>query len=161
MRMPNPPRGRTNFRHVAGLLALSLCACTVGPDYRRPDIDIPANWRLGTTEAVEISNIAWWDQFQDEVLSDLMRIALENNRDVKVATARVDEAFAQYGIVRSAQFPQVEGSASATREGVTRNGSMSLRDGKHIFNSFGVNLSASFELDVWGKLRRATESAQA
>jgi multidrug efflux system outer membrane protein len=159
--MPHSPKARTRFGHAAILFALPLCACTVGPDYRRPDIDVPANWRLGPTEAVEISNVAWWDQFEDRVLSDLVRTALENNKDVKVATARVDEAFAQYGIVRSAQFPQVDASASAARAGVSQTGALSVPGGKHVFNGFDVNLSASFELDVWGRLRRATESAQA
>jgi outer membrane protein, multidrug efflux system len=142
---------------VALLLAVPLSACMVGPDYRRPEVDVPAAWRLGATEASEISNIAWWDQFQDPVLSDLVRTALANNKDLEIATANVDQAFAQYGIVRSAQFPQVNASASATRERSSAN----IRLGGQTFNDYGVNLSASFELDIWGKLRRATESARA
>jgi multidrug efflux system outer membrane protein len=89
----------------------------VGPDYRRPAIDVPVAWRLGANEAGEISNIAWWDQFQDPILSNLVHTALANNEDLKIATASVDQAAAQYGIVRSAQFPQVDGNASATRQG--------------------------------------------
>src|SRR3954454_4065279 len=83
---------------VALLLALPLTACMVGPDYRRPDIDAPPAWRLGATEAQEISNIAWWDQFDDRVLSELVRAALINNKDLAIASANVDRAFAQYGI---------------------------------------------------------------
>ena len=64
-----------------------------------------------STEAGEISNIAWWDQFQDPVLSNLVRTALANNKDLKIATANVDQAAAQYGIVRSAQFPQIDAGA--------------------------------------------------
>src|SRR5262249_49013294 len=143
------------------LLGGALYGCTVGPDYRRPDIDVPAAWRLGSTEADRISNIAWWDQFQDPALSDLVRAALANNKDLKVATANVAQAAAQYGIVRSAQLPQVEANASATRQGVSRTTAVNVPGGSQAFNSFGVNLSASFELDVWGKLRRATESAEA
>ena len=101
---------------VALLLALPLSACMIGPDYRRPEVDVPATWRLGATEAGQISNIAWWEQFQDPVLSDFVRIALENNKDLEIATANVDRASAQYGIVRSAQFPQVNGGASVARE---------------------------------------------
>jgi outer membrane protein, multidrug efflux system len=149
------------LRYAVAILALQLCACTVGPDYRRPDIEVPAIWRLGATEANEISNIAWWDQFEDPVLSDLVRSALVDNQDLKVATASVDRALAEYGIVRSAQFPQVDASASALREGVSQNGALAVPGGKHVFNSYGVNLSASFELDVWGRLRRASESARA
>ncbi|HWZ70460.1 MAG TPA: efflux transporter outer membrane subunit [Casimicrobiaceae bacterium] len=136
---------------------MPLSACMVGPDYRRSEVEVPVAWRLGATEASEISNIAWWDQFQDPVLSNLVRTALANNKDLEIATANVDQAFAQYGIVRSAQFPQVNADASATRERTSAN----IRFGGQTFNDYGVNLSASFELDIWGKLRRATESARA
>jgi multidrug efflux system outer membrane protein len=143
------------------LLGAALAGCTVGPDYHRPDIDVPAAWRLGSTEAQQISNVAWWDQFQDSVLSDLVRTALANNKDLKVATANVAQAAAQYGIVRSAQLPQVEANASATRQGVSHTSALGVPTHGPIFSSYGVNLSASFELDIWGKLRRATESAEA
>ncbi len=143
---------------VALLLAVPLSACMVGPDYRRPEVDVPVAWRLGPTEAGEISNIAWWDQFQDPVLSNLVRTALANNKDLEIATANVDQAFAQYGIVRSAQFPQLNASASAARE---RSSANTVLPGGRTFSDYGVNLSATFELDVWGKLRRATESARA
>ncbi len=143
------------------LLGGVLSGCTVGPDYRRPDIDVPAGWRLESTQAEQISNVAWWDQFQDPALSELVRTALANNKDLKIATANVAQAAAQYGIVRSAQFPQVDANASAARQGVSRTLAVKVPAGSQVFNSYGVNLSASFELDVWGKLRRATESAEA
>ena len=143
---------------LALLLAAPLSACMVGPDYRRPEVDVPVTWRLGATEAGEISNIAWWEQFQDPVVSSLVRTALENNRDLEIATANVDQAFAQYSIVRSAQFPQVNASASAARE---RSSANTVLPGGRIFSDYAVNLSASFELDVWGRLRRASESARA
>ena len=130
----------------------------VGPDYRRPEVEVPAAWRLGATEAFRISNIAWWDQFQDPVLSDLVRTALANNKDLEIATANVDQAFAQYGIARSAQFPQVNGGVSVARERSSANGPL---PGGRTVNDYAVNLSASFELDIWGRLRRATESARA
>ena len=146
---------------AALLLGAALSACTVGPDYRRPDVEIPATWRLGSTEARQISNVAWWDQFRDPTLSDLVRTSLANNMDVKVATARVEQAAAQYGIVRSAQLPQVDANASAVRQGISQTTALGVPAGRHVFNSYGINLSAAFELDVWGKLRRAAESAQA
>jgi outer membrane protein, multidrug efflux system len=143
---------------VALLLAVPLSACMVGPDYLRPEVEVPAAWRLEAAEAGEISNIVWWDQFQDPVLSDLVRTALANNKDLEIATANVDQAFAQYGIARSAQFPQLNANASAARE---RSSATTVLRGGQIFSDYGVNLSASFELDVWGRLRRATESARA
>jgi len=148
-------------RTAALLLGAALCGCTVGPDYHRPDVDVPATWRLGSTEASHLSNIAWWDQFQDPVLSNLVRTALESNKDLKVATANVAQAAAQYGIVRSAQLPQVDGNAAASRQGVSQTTAVNVPGGSQAFNNYGVNLSASFELDLWGKLRRATESAEA
>ena len=158
--MLNSTRNASSVRNcaLALLLAVPLSACMVGPDYRRPEVDVPVAWRLGATEASQISNIAWWDQFQDPVLSNLVRTALANNKDLEIATANVDQAFAQYGIVRSAQFPQVNASASAARE---RSSANTVLPGGRIFSDYAVNLSASFELDVWGRLRRATESARA
>ena len=143
------------------LLGGALAGCTVGPDYHRPDVDVPTTWRLGSTEADQISNIAWWDQFQDAVLSDLVRTALANNKDLKIATANVAQATAQYGIARAAQLPTVDANASALRQGVSHTTALGTPLGGPIFSSYGVNLSAAFELDIWGKLRRATESAEA
>src|SRR5262249_46369154 len=148
-------------RRTALLLTVALSGCMVGPDYHRPDIDVPVAWRLGSTEAVEISNVGWWDEFDDPALSNLVRTALANNKDLKVATANVDQAAAQLGIVRSAQFPQLDANASATRQGISQTTVVGAPVATHIFNNYAVNLSASFELDIWGRLRRATESAQA
>src|SRR5207244_10924487 len=116
--MLNSTRNASSVRNCALglLLAVPLSACMVGPDYRRPEVEVPAAWRLGATEASRISNIAWWDQFQDPVLSDLVRTALANNKDLEIATANVDQAFAQYGIARSAQFPQLSADATAERQ---------------------------------------------
>jgi multidrug efflux system outer membrane protein len=147
---------------VGVLLAATLSGCMVGPDYRRPEVSAPAAWRLASTEASEISNAAWWEQFQDPALTSLVRQAIENNKDLEIATANVDQAFAQYGITRSALFPQVDANASATRERASENsGPIRVPSGRAEFRDFNVNLSASFELDVWGRLRRATEAARA
>ena len=161
--MFNSTRNASSLRTaaVALLLAVPLSACMVGPDYRRPEVEVPAAWRLGETEAGILSNIAWWDQFEDPALSDLVRTALANNKDLKIATANVDQAAAQYGIARSAQFPELNGGATAERQRVSQNTAVAVPAGRALFNDYRVNLSASFELDVWGKLRRATESARA
>jgi multidrug efflux system outer membrane protein len=140
------------------LVSVALGACTMGPDYRRPDVEVPPAWRMDGAEGGEISNFPWWDQFQDPALSDLVRAALANNKDVLIATANIDQAFAQYGIVHSAEFLQVNAGASAARERGSPNTPI---PGAPVVNVYGVNLSASFELDLWGKLRRATESARA
>jgi multidrug efflux system outer membrane protein len=144
------------------LLALSLSACMVGPDYRRPDIEAPAAWRVDKAEAGEISNLAWWEQFQDPVLARLVGQALENNKDLEIATANVDQAFAQYGITRAAQWPQVDAGASASRQRLSETaGPVPPPAGRQVVKDFDASLSASFEIDVWGRLRRASESARA
>src|SRR5258708_32053175 len=146
-------------------LALSivamLSACTVGPDYRRPEVSAPATWRLGSAEAGEISNAAWWEQFQDPALSNLIRTAIESNKDLAIATANVDQAFAQYGITRSALFPQLDSGASAARQRSSESGPVPVIPGRPTLNDYDLHLSASFELDLWGRLRRANEAARA
>src|SRR5260221_905260 len=108
----------------------------VGPDYVRPQVDVPAAWRLSPTEAGEISNIAWWDQFQDPVLSNLVRTALASNKDLAIATANVDQAAAQYGIVRSAQFPQVSGGATPERHQLSGTTALWARSERWPFHSY-------------------------
>src|SRR5258705_7602335 len=129
-----------NRQLLALLLTTLLSGCTVGPDYRRPDIEAPASWRLERGEAGEISNVVWWEQFQDPVLSSLVRRTLESNKDLEIATANVDAAFAQYGITRSALFPQVDADASRTRQRLSDNAPLAI-PGREIFNDNSINLS--------------------
>jgi multidrug efflux system outer membrane protein len=144
------------------LFTVFLSGCMVGADYRRPEIEAPASWRLETAQAGEISNVAWWEQFQDPMLSSLVELALRNNKDLEIATANVDAAFAQYGITRAAQWPQVDASASASRQRLSETaGPVPPPAGRQVFKDFDASLSASFEIDVWGRLRRASESARA
>ena len=156
-----PDRRIPRSRVLALSIATLLSACMVGPDYRRPAVDAPKAWRFSVNETHQISNVEWWDQFRDPALSSLVRAALKNNLDLWIAAANVDQAAAQYGITRSAQFPQVNAGATATRQRFSQNTVLGSPEGGHPFNDYSVNLSASFELDVWGKLRRATESARA
>ncbi len=143
-------------------LALGLAGCMVGPDYRRPALDVPSAWRVNTEEGGQISTIAWWDRFGDPVLSHLVRTALENNKDLAIAAANVDQAFAQYGITRSAQFPTVDAGASAQRARLSQSTApIPVPSGRQAFDDYLINVSASYELDLWGRLRRATEAARA
>ena len=147
-------------RRLAFMLVLALGGCTVGPDYHRPQIDTPADWRAAG-EAAEVGNAAWWDQFQDPALSALVTDGVRNSKDLKIATADVERAFAQYGITRSALFPQVDAQASAARERLSRNGPIAVPAGREYFNDFTADLTLSYEIDIWGRLRRATEAARA
>jgi len=149
-------------RHLVMWLAIGLAGCVVGPDYRRPAVDVPSAWRVSTEEAAQITDLAWWDRFGDPVLSRLVGTALENNKDLAIASANVDQFFAQYGITRSALFPEVDSGASAQRQRLSENTApFTVPPGRQAFNDYRLNISASYELDLWGKLRRATEAARA
>jgi multidrug efflux system outer membrane protein len=151
----------------AGALTLAagvLAGCSaVGPDYSRPALDLPTEWRMGPAEAGQISNAAWWDAFRDPALSKLVAETIAGSLDLKGAVARVDQARAQYGLARSALFPQVNADASGERLHTSRTTSQGalIPPGHRNTNAYDLDLSASYEIDVWGRLRRATEAAHA
>lgn len=144
------------------MIALPLCGCMVGPDYRRPTVETPQNWRFQEQETREIVDTLWWEQFNDPVLNDLIRIGLAENRDVKIAAARVEQFMGQFVTTRSTLFPQLFAGASAGRDRATEKGpagsSSAVANPAENYQAFG---SASWEIDLWGKLRRATEAARA
>lgn len=139
------------------MLALSSSGCMIGPDYFRPDIDTPAAWRLSEQGARDLANTTWWEQFNDPVLNELIATALRENKDLLIASARIDEFAGRYGITRSQMYPQVGLGADAARQKNTIPGT-SVKD---IYSSYDVFLGASWEIDLWGKLRRQSEAARA
>jgi len=144
------------------MLVVIATGCKIGPDYRRPAVDVPAAWRFENKETQDLINTSWWEQFNDPVLNELIAIALKENKDLQIATARVEEYLGYYGETRSALFPQIGASASAARERVTEEGRTSLPAVVNpIDRDYQGLISASWELDIWGKLRRATEAARA
>ncbi|MGH9678962.1 MAG: efflux transporter outer membrane subunit [Candidatus Acidiferrales bacterium] len=142
---------------------LFLAGCAVGPNYKRPATDVPAVYR-GAPEpeaakpaAASLGDEKWWDVFQDPQLQQLIRAALTQNYDARIAATRVLEAEAQVGIARADQFPTVSAQGSGTS---VRNSAFG------IFPSFGytvggIGASAAWDLEFWGKYRRATEAARA
>ena len=149
---------RKTLLAVAVGLALGGCAA-VGPDYERPAVEVPVSWQVSIQQANDLANTRWWEQFQDPVLNELIQTALQDNRDVKIAAARVEEYLGRYGVTRADQFPQVGVNADGAR---TRNSESSgITLGENPVDSYQIDLGVSFELDLWGKLRRATEAARA
>jgi multidrug efflux system outer membrane protein len=149
----------------AALLIILWTGCTIGPDYERPIVPEPETFRSEAEEAIDMTSLAdmpWWDLFQDKELQNLIRIALEENKDLQVAVVRVDEARAEVGITRSVLFPQLESDASYTRTGIN---SVSIpgENGKTDIATdiYRLGGSLSWEIDIWGQLRRATEAARA
>jgi len=144
------------------LLTLLAGGCTIGPDYQRPALDVPAEWRLTEQNAKELADTAWWGQFNDPVLGELIATALGENKDLLIATARIEEFAGRYGIVRADLFPQVGASAGYSRGKITESGDNALAPGyKATTDSFSANLGAAWEIDLWGKIRRSTEAAKA
>jgi len=144
------------------LLCLALGGCLVGPDYRRPALDTPRDWRFGEKETRELADTAWWEQFHDPVLNDLIAAALRENKDLKIAAARVEEFRGRYGVTRAAQFPQAAAGASVGGERSTARGQTPLPAASpNPTELYQANFFASWELDLWGKLRRGSEAARA
>lgn len=140
-------------------IGLALGGCSLAPTYQRPEVPIPAQWEVNIQTANDLANTAWWNQFRDPVLNNLIQVALQENKDVQIAAARVEEYMGRYGVVRSEQFPQVGANAAGARTRASENGT--LTSGANPVNTFQVDLGVSFELDLWGKLRNATEAARA
>lgn len=148
------------------LAAFSLFGCMMGPNYQRPQVDTPQTWRFEDKEAKDVANTAWWEQFNDPVLNELIQIALQENKDVKIAAARVEQFIGQYGTTRAALFPQIGAGASAGRQRTSEHTGPSptlgdVPNSNPNFSNYELFLNGSWEIDLWGKLRRATEAARA
>ncbi|HUK90422.1 MAG TPA: TolC family protein, partial [Blastocatellia bacterium] len=152
------------------LLASLFSGCTLGPNYRRPAVKAPAVYR-GADEATgadpaSLGDLKWFEVFKDEQLQALIRKALVQNYDLQDAVARELEARANLGITRSNQFPQIGASASMNSTESSEQGAFLLTNSPlgilrtRNYGSLLLNL-ASFEVDIWGRLRRATEAARA
>jgi len=146
-----------------------LAGCAVGPNYKRPDIAVPAAFRapepLPPNQAASLADLKWFEVFKDPQLQGLIRTALEGNYDLRDAVTRVEEARAGLGIVRSNQFPQFGAGGNVeinrlSREGATPVPPALLPSQNRNFGTALLQL-LSFEVDIWGKLRRSTEAARA
>jgi len=148
------------MRRFAALAALAMCAaCTVGPNYKRPVLVVPGAYYGETTpaEAASIADTPWFDLFRDPALRSLIDEALRNGFDARIAAARVEQARAQYGIAGSQRFPNI-GYEGAYEYGHTSTfATPSDVTGGVII----ANVNASWELDLWGRIRRLNEAARA
>ena len=149
-------------RAVVALLALPFAGCLLGPNYERPVVDAPPAYRFEVAEAAQTANTSWWHQFQDPVLEDLIGEALANNLSVAIAAANVEQAAALLTQARAAFYPQVDYGADASRAKPTEAGTVALpaplADPR---TSYQVLAGASWEIDLWGRIRRLSESARA
>ncbi|MGZ3512737.1 MAG: efflux transporter outer membrane subunit [Thermodesulfobacteriota bacterium] len=143
------------------MLMMTLFGCMVGPNYKRPVIESPTSWRFEEKEAREVANTAWWEQFDDPVLNELVQIALKENKDVKIAVARVEDFAGRYRTTRAPLFPQIGAGAIAGRSRATERGPSPIDGTINPANDFQIVLNSNWEIDLWGKLRRGTEAARA
>ena len=142
-----------------------LTGCMVGPDYKRPAVEIPPQFRAAmTSDAQSIVDLKWFEVFKDEQLQELIRTALAQNYDLRNAIARVDQARANLGITQANQYPNFGVGGGFTTMESSQEGEFSIPSGspqrQRNFGTVALNLF-SYEIDIWGRLRRATESAQA
>lgn len=167
------PNGTSRFRYSTfhltqparcSPLSLLLCSsflvasCAMGPDYSRPRIEITESYRLAQTEGQSIANLPWWELLRDEKLQLLINQALQENKDLKQATASVEELQARLGIARMDFIPNMEISGNAPVMGTL--GGFSQPGFPTPYNYFGQTI-LNWELDIWGRIRRANEAARA
>src|SRR5258708_38095959 len=154
---------------VPTLIATLLTSCSMGPNYHRPAIQTPDSFRAPTpaptNDPASLADLKWWEVFKDEQLHELERTALTQNYDLRDAVARVEAARANLGITRSNQLPTLDANGNITTTRLSRNGQTPLPRSfvpsqNRTFGGATLGL-LSFELDIWGRLRRATEAARA
>ena len=158
-------RRETNVKKLTALFLVMLlgAGCTVGPNYKRPTVSVPGMYRgdmpqPATQPAAEsLGDQKWWEVFQDKQLQDLIHTALQQNYDVRIAATRILQAQAQLGITRADQFPTINGGAHAVNQRTPRTKQFSPFE----TSATQVDLELAWELDFWGKYRRATEAARA
>ena len=151
---------------VAGSVCALLVACAVGPDYHRPAFGVPEAYRdvaptpeTTTQGAASVGDRGWWEVYEDIDLQELIKEALRHNPDVLTAVARIDEAHADLGSTRLNYFPQLSADASVAR---TKTSLYATPAGApRINNAAQVRIDASYQLDLWGQLRRMNEAARA
>jgi multidrug efflux system outer membrane protein len=153
-----PKNSKSRFGLILVVTALMLSACTVGPNYHRPVVQTPTAFhgagesQQAVAQTESFADLPWWQVFHDPRLQELIRTALKQNYDLQLAVERVNAARAQVGIVRSSQFPQVSLDPTFAG-GKTDQGIKS--------NIFSLAADVIFQVDLFGRYRRATEAARA
>ncbi|MDM0011304.1 efflux transporter outer membrane subunit [Variovorax sp. J22P168] len=147
---------------VAAAVLFGITGCTVGPDFVRPTVQSPANWRIDYPKAAEVANTRWWEQFGDPVLNQLIETALRDNLDVRVAAARIDQFLGALRTTDSQAYPQLGYGAGATRTRASREGVTPIPDPfNNYFTVYQGSLNANWQIDLFGRVRRMSEAAQA
>ncbi|WP_395699582.1 efflux transporter outer membrane subunit [Aquabacterium sp.] len=145
---------------LAALLGLS--ACTMGPNYQRPDVDVAPQWRSAYTPGTVTLSSAWWRSFGDPALDELVRSALDDNKDLRMAVARIEQYEARLQISQSARYPQVDANGSRQRITMSQQRPVPLpANVAPTNNQYELGYGASWEIDLWGRVKRSNEAALA
>jgi multidrug efflux system outer membrane protein len=149
------------MKAILPALLLILAGCAVGPAYHRPALNVPASYRGEAGGATNsLADLPWWQVFRDDQLQSLIREALTNNFDLRIAIARVEQARAQVAEARAALLPQIDyGAIAAGGKNVAANNEPSPTGTEGTV--FGGDVNATWEIDLWGRIRRQTEAARA
>jgi multidrug efflux system outer membrane protein len=150
-------------RLALSILIIALTTgCAVGPDYKRPVTETPPAWRVEYSYAAEVANTRWWQQFDDPALNQLIEIALRENKDLAIAAARVDRFLGVLTTTRGQFFPQVGYGFDASSNRASEKGVSPLPSGSDpYYNLYQGGLTAGWEIDLFGRVRRQSEAAQA
>ena len=147
---------------LLGAAAFTAVGCTVGPDYVRPPVPTAQAWRIDYPKAAEVANTRWWEQFNDPVLDGLIDEALRANQDIFIAAARVDQFLGALQSTRSQFYPQIGYGGDASRNRASTVGQPPIpAGGDPYYNLYQASLSASWQVDLFGRVARLSEAAQA
>lgn len=144
------------------LLLFLMASCNFKPRYTRPEMEIGQTFRFEQENTAEYANVAWWKQFQDPELDNLIEIAIKNNQDLKVATGRVLEFYARYKVVFSQFYPELDAVGNVDRIKLSKdvNFQPPIPGVPRINDLYSFLFKLSYEVDFWGKIRNASESAR-
>ncbi|MBL9148686.1 MAG: efflux transporter outer membrane subunit [Phycisphaerae bacterium] len=148
---------RANRLFILALAVAAVSGCKVGPEYVRPSVDLPGEFRGASADPASIADLPWWDVFQDPVLHSLIREALDNNYDLRVAVSRIEQARAIAAQSKAALYPQIgyDANVSGGRNEFIGSPAYNAGDTR---GSLGAFLTASWEFDIWGRLARLNEA---
>lgn len=145
---------------LAAIMALSACA--VGPDYKRPEIEEPEKWSISQKDSHSLADVPWWDVFKDQTLVSLIKSAVDENKDIRIASERIEEARALFGFTKADLFPKIDAKGSAGIYEPTDTGyALSGEPAGEQAEVYSLSANLSWEIDIFGRLRRATEAQKA
>jgi multidrug efflux system outer membrane protein len=146
----------------AVLVVAALAGCTVGPNFVRPTVMPPAAWRIEYPQAADVANTQWWAQFGDPVLDQLVDTAVRENLDIRIAAARVDQFIGQLVVTQSQFYPQLGYGGGVSRNRSSTVGATPIPPGvSPYFTLYQASVGANWQVDLFGRVRRLSESAQA